>query len=93
MSKISTSEGSSTPGLDPTSLFTVNAGIGLIAALVILGVAVVYNLVALVVTPVPHDAATADDDDVSTPEAPAPDANSPPQEPQEEPEQEADPPP
>ena len=93
LSKISSSEGSSTPGLDPTSLFTVNAGIGLIAALVILGVAVVYNLVALVVTPVPHDAATPDADDVSTPEEPAPDANSPPQELQEEPAQEADPPP
>jgi hypothetical protein len=93
LSKISSSEGSSTLGLDPTSLFTVNAGIGLIAALVILAVAVVYNLVALVVTPAPHDAATPDADDVSTPEEPAPDANSPPQEPLEEPAQEAEPPP
>ena len=52
--------------------------------------ALIYNLVALVVTPVPHDAATPDADDVSTPEEPAPDADAPPQE---EPAQEADPPP
>ena len=45
LSKISSSEGSSIPGLDTASLFNVNPGIGLIAALVILGVTVVYNLV------------------------------------------------
>jgi hypothetical protein len=88
-SKISSSEGSGTPGLDPTSLFTVNAGIGLIAALVILGVAVVYNVAALVVTPIPVADATPEAEEIPTPEEPAPDANSPP----DEPEQDATPPP
>ena len=49
LSKISSSEGTSIPGLDPASLFNINAGIGLIVALVILAVAVVYNLAALIV--------------------------------------------
>ena len=47
LSKISSSEGSSVPGIDPASLFNVNPGIGLLVAEVILLVAVVYNLAAL----------------------------------------------
>jgi hypothetical protein len=65
LSKISSSEGTSIPGLDPASLFTINAGIGLIAALAILAITVVYNLAALIVTPLP--AASAG---VATPDAP-----------------------
>jgi len=49
LAKISSSEGSSVPGLDPASLFNVNPGAGLVVALVILGVAVAYNVSALVV--------------------------------------------
>jgi hypothetical protein len=47
LSKISSSEGSSVPGIDPASLFNVNPGIGLLVAEVILLVAVVYNLAAM----------------------------------------------
>ncbi len=47
LSKISSSEGSSVPGIDPASLFNVNPGTGLLVAEVILLVAVVYNLAAL----------------------------------------------
>jgi hypothetical protein len=47
LSKISSSEGSSVPGIDPASLFNVNPGTGLLVAEVILIVAVLYNLAAL----------------------------------------------
>lgn len=59
LSKISSSEGTSIPGLDPVSLFNINAGIGLIVALVILAVTVVYNVAALLVKPVPAGVAIA----------------------------------
>jgi hypothetical protein len=49
LSKISSSEGSSVPGIDPASLFNVNPGTGLLLALVILLVALLYNLAALVI--------------------------------------------
>jgi hypothetical protein len=49
LAKISASQGSSVPGLDPASLFNVNAGAGLLVALVILGLIVLYNVSALIV--------------------------------------------
>jgi hypothetical protein len=57
VSKISSSEGSSVPGLDPASLFSINPGIGLWVALAILALAVVYNLAALIVRRAPVAAA------------------------------------
>jgi hypothetical protein len=75
LSKISSSEGTSIPGLDPASLFTINAGIGLIAALVILAVTVVYNLAALIVTPLP--AASAGVAIPDAPERPPPPSEDP----------------
>ncbi|MFI5284745.1 MAG: hypothetical protein ACHQ4F_00345 [Candidatus Dormibacteria bacterium] len=70
LAKISSSQGSSVPGLDPASLFNVNMGIGLWVALVILAVVVVYNAAALVIVPPP--AAVAD------PEPPQPRPLAPP---------------
>ncbi len=48
LSKIAASEGSSVPGFNATLLFTINPGTGLLVALVILAVAVLYNLPALI---------------------------------------------
>lgn len=48
LAKISSSQGSSVPGLDPASLFNVDPGPGLLVALVILGLIVLYNASALV---------------------------------------------
>ena len=76
LSKISSSEGTSIPGLDPASLFNINVGIGLIAAVVILVVTVAYNLAALIVTPVPAGVASAD-----SPERPPPEEPPPPEQP------------
>ncbi len=78
LSKISSSEGTSIPGLDPASLFNINAGIGLIMALVILAVAVVYNVAALIVKPVPAGVAVAIPD---SPEQPPPEEPPPPEQP------------
>jgi len=79
LSKISSSEGTSIPGLDPASLFNINAGIGLIVALVILAVTVVYNVAALIVTPVP--AVTAGVAIPDSPERPPPGEPRPPEQP------------
>jgi hypothetical protein len=49
LSKISASEGSSVPGIDPSSLFSINPGTGLLVAVVILAVALLYNISALVI--------------------------------------------
>ncbi len=76
LSKISSSEGTSIPGLDPASLFNINVGIGLIAAVAILVVTVAYNLAALIVTPVPAGVAPGD-----TPERPPPEEPPPPEQP------------
>lgn len=64
LAKIVSSAGSGPPVLGIASLFTVNAGIGLVVALVILAIAVLYNLTALVVVPAPAA--------VVTPEPPHP---------------------
>ncbi|MGA7989641.1 MAG: hypothetical protein WCB51_14730 [Candidatus Dormiibacterota bacterium] len=48
LSKIAASAGSSVPGFDPTRYFNVNPGIGLVIALILLAVAVVYNIVAMI---------------------------------------------
>ncbi|MFZ2033285.1 MAG: hypothetical protein WAW53_05985 [Candidatus Dormiibacterota bacterium] len=80
LSKISSSEGTSIPGLDPVSLFNINAGIGLIVALVILAVTVVYNVAALLVKPVPAGVAIAipDSPEHPPPEEPPPAEQPPP---------------
>ena len=49
LAKIAASAGSSVPGFDPTTYFNVNPGIGLLIALILLAVAVVYNIVAMIV--------------------------------------------
>jgi hypothetical protein len=53
LSKIAVSAGSSVPGFDPTTYFNVNLGIGLLIALGLLAVAVVYNVVAMIVGDAP----------------------------------------
>ena len=78
LSKISSSEGTSIPGLDPVSLFNINAGIGLIVALVILAVTVVYNVAALIAQPVPAGVGVAMPD---SPERPPPEEPPPPEQP------------
>jgi hypothetical protein len=60
LAKISSSEGSSVPGIDPSSLFNVNPGTGLLLALVILLVAALYNLAALIIGGGPPAVATAE---------------------------------
>jgi hypothetical protein len=59
LSKISSSEGSSVPGIDPASLFSINPGTGLLVALVILLLALVYNVAALIIGAGPPAVATA----------------------------------
>jgi hypothetical protein len=49
LAKISSSQGSSVPGLDAASLFNVTPGPGLLVALVILGLVVLYNVSAFIV--------------------------------------------
>ena len=66
LSKISSSEGSSVPGIDPSSLFNVNPGTGLLLAEVILLVALLYNLAALVIGGGPAVVATTDPPDPLT---------------------------
>ena len=78
LSKISSSEGTSIPGLDPASLFNINAGIGLIVALVILAVAVVYNVAALIVNRSRRASRVAMPD---SPERPPPEEPPPPEQP------------
>jgi len=79
LSKISSSEGTSIPGLDTASLFNINVGIGLIAALAILAVTVVYNLAALIVTPVPAGVAIPESPERPPPEEPPPPEQSAPE--------------
>ena len=76
LSKIASSEGSSVPGLDPASLFNINPGIGLVVALVILGLAVLYNLAALITTPVRADEALPASPNPPPPEAPPPERSA-----------------
>jgi hypothetical protein len=64
LAKIASSQGSSAAGFDVASLFNVNPGIGLVLALAILALTVLYNLAALIVVPAP--------DAVVTPEPPHP---------------------
>jgi hypothetical protein len=49
ISKIATSSGSNLAGFSPASYFSINFGIGLIVALALLAIAILYNLSALVV--------------------------------------------
>jgi hypothetical protein len=72
VAKIASSEGSSVRGLDPASLFNINPGTGLVLALVILALAVLYNIAALIVTPAPTVAAIPDSPTPPPPERPPP---------------------
>lgn len=76
LAKIASSEGSTIPGLDPASLFSINPGIGLIVALVILALAVLYNIRALMLTSPPVADVGADADADAVP-APTPEASPP----------------
>jgi hypothetical protein len=55
LAKITSSEGSSAPGIDVASLFNINPGIGLVVAVVVLVLAVLYNLAALIAVPARGD--------------------------------------
>ena len=59
IAKIAASAGSSVPGFNVTSYFDVNPGIGLVIAVILLAVAVLYNIAAMVVGDTPPVAATA----------------------------------
>ena len=72
LSKISTSEGSSVPGIDPSTLFNVNPGLGLVVALVILLVALLYNVAALIIGGGPPVVVTADPPEPLPPPEPQP---------------------
>jgi hypothetical protein len=48
LARIAASAGSTVPGFRPASYFNVNPGIGLVIAVVLLAVAVLYNLAALI---------------------------------------------
>jgi hypothetical protein len=72
LSKISSSEGSSVPGIDAASLFNVNPGTGLLVAEVILLVAVLYNLAALFIGGPPPEAGADSTEPESDPPEPLP---------------------
>jgi hypothetical protein len=71
VSKISASEGSSVPGIDPSSLFDINVGTGRLIALVILAVLVLVNVSALFVR-VPPTAVPAPEPPEPPPPRPSP---------------------
>jgi hypothetical protein len=72
IAKITSSEGSSVPGFDAASLFNINPGTGLVVALAILAITVLYNVAALIVSPAPMVTA------IPEPPEPPPPATSPP---------------
>jgi hypothetical protein len=49
LSRIAASAGSSVPGFNPASYFNVDAGIGLVIALVVLALAVLHNVAAMII--------------------------------------------
>jgi hypothetical protein len=59
ISKIATSAGSSVPGFNVTSYFNVNPGIGLLVAVILLAVAVLYNIGAMIIGDSPRIAVPA----------------------------------
>ena len=67
IARIAASAGSSVPGFSATSYFNVNPGLGLVIAVVVLAVAVVYNIVAMFVGDVPFDGDIAPAPDIGTP--------------------------
>ncbi|HEY6468386.1 MAG TPA: hypothetical protein VI434_01335 [Candidatus Dormibacteraeota bacterium] len=77
LAKIAASAGSSVPGFNPASYFNVNAGIGLVIAVVVLAVAVLYNIVAMIIGDAPDigDIASVSD---TTPMTPVPEPPPPP---------------
>jgi hypothetical protein len=75
ISKIASSAGSNLAGFSPASYFSINFGIGLIVALGLLAIAILYNLIALVVGSGPLPVAVAE------PPAAPPPPTSPPEPP------------
>ncbi len=69
LAKIAASAGSSVPGFNPASYFNVNAGIGLLVAVIVLAVAVLYNIVAMIIGDAPDigDKASLADTGAMTP--------------------------
>jgi hypothetical protein len=59
-SKIAASAGTSVPGFNPTTYFSVNPGLGLLVALTLLALAVVYNVVAMIIGDNPAGAMVPD---------------------------------
>jgi hypothetical protein len=59
ISKIAASAGSSVPGFNVTAYFNVNPGVGLVIAVILLAVAVLYNVGALVIGEAPATVAIA----------------------------------
>jgi hypothetical protein len=49
VAKIAASAGSSVPGFNVTTYFTINPGVGLVIAVILLAVAVLYNICALII--------------------------------------------
>ena len=59
VSKIAASAGSSVPGFNVTSYFNVNPGTGLVIAVILLAVAILYNVGALIIGDAPANGAPA----------------------------------
>jgi hypothetical protein len=59
ISKIAASAGSSVPGFSPTAYFNVNPGTGLVIAVILLAVAVLYNIGAMIIGEAPPAAVVA----------------------------------
>jgi hypothetical protein len=70
ISKIAASAGSSVPGFNVTTYFNVNFGIGLVVALILLAVAVLYNIVAMVAGDAPRADVIAPAPDIGPPITP-----------------------
>jgi hypothetical protein len=80
LAKIAASAGSSVPGFNPTSYFSVNPGLGLVIAVIVLAVAVLYNTTALIIGSGPEPVAVAEGADVAgvpdVPPAPPPERST-----------------
>lgn len=59
ISKIAASAGSSVPGFNVTTYFNVNPGVGLVIAVILLALAVLYNIAALIIGDAPAAGAVA----------------------------------
>jgi hypothetical protein len=66
LSKIAASAGSSVPGFNATTYFNVNPGVGLVIAVILLALAVLYNIGALIIGDAPAASALAPAPDVGS---------------------------